>query len=158
MKLFPEKDYYELLRIGLMVKAVDGVIEAVAGIFIYFANYTAVNAVLFSVFREEIAESPHDLVWGYLINEWHSFLLSSHTFWGLLFIIHGTTKLFLSIMLLKNYLWAYPVAATVFALFAGYELYSAMNRASLFLWVVGVLDAIVVLLILKEYRHKKIPA
>ena len=95
MKLLPQKDYHELFRIGILVKAVDGIIEAVAGAFIYFANYTVVNTVLFSIFHAEIAESPHDLVWEYLINEWHRFLLSSHTFWGLLFIAHGMTKLLL---------------------------------------------------------------
>jgi uncharacterized membrane protein len=155
MRLFPEKDYHELFRIGILVKAVYGIIEAVAGAFIYFANYTAVNAVLLSVFRNEIAESPHDPFWGYLIKEWHHFLLSSHAFWGLLFVIHGITKLALSVALLKNQLWAYPTAAVVFSLFVGYEIYSVINRPSPFLWVITIFDAIVVGLILHEYKHHK---
>jgi uncharacterized membrane protein len=155
MKWLPEKDYHELFRIGILVKAVDGIIEAVAGAFIYFANYTIVNAVLFSVFHGEIAESPRDLIWCYLINEWHHFLLSSHAFWGLLFIVHGVTKLALSVALLKNRLWAYPTAAVVFTLFVGYEIYSVLNRPSLFLLLITIFDAIVVGLILHEYRHRK---
>jgi uncharacterized membrane protein len=155
MKLLPEHDYHELFRIGILVKAVDGVIEVIAGAFIYFANYTAVNAVLFSVFRSEITENPRDLVWGYFINEWHYFLFSSHTFWGLLFMVHGTTKLVLSGALLKNQLWAYPTAAIVFTLFVGYEFYSALSRPSLFLWLITILDATVVALIFHEYRKIK---
>jgi len=155
MKLFPEKDYHELFRIGILVKAADGIIEVIAGIFIYFANYSAVNAVLFSVFHDEVAESPRDLLWEYLINEWHRFLLSSHTFWGLLFVAHGAIKFFLSIMLLKHHLWAYPTTAVVFALFAGYELYSAIGQSSPFLWAIGLFDTLVVLLIIHEYRHIK---
>jgi len=94
-------------------------------------------------------------VWGYLIDEWHRFLLSSHAFWGLLFIAHGAIKFFLSIMLLKDHRWAYPTTAVVFALFAGYELYSATGHSSLFLWLIGIFDAIVVILIIHEYRHLK---
>lgn len=153
MGKLPEKDYHELFRIGMLVKAVDGIVEAAAGIAIYFANYAQVNRVLFSVFREEVSESPHDLIWGYLINEWHHFLLSSHTFWGLLFFIHGLTKLFLAVMLLKNKLWAYPIAAIVFTLFVGYEIYSAINHSSPFLWLISALDAIVVILILHQYHY-----
>ena len=155
MKLLPEKDYHELFRIGILVKAIDGIVETIAGTLIYFANYAAVNAVLLSVFRDEIAESPHDPFWGYLIKEWHHFLLSSHTFWGLLFIAHGIIKLALSIALLKDRLWAYPSAATIFALFVGYEIYSLTIRPSLFLSLITIFDAAVVVLILHEYRHHK---
>jgi len=155
MTLFPEKDYHRLFRIGILVKAAGGIAEAITGTFIYFANYTAVNAVLFSAFHQEIAEDPRDLVWRYLIKEWHHFLLSSHTFWGLLFIVHGTIKLFLAIMLLKDHLWAYPTSAVVFTLFASYELYSAIGGWSLFLLVIGIFDILLVALILHEYRHIK---
>jgi uncharacterized membrane protein len=155
MKLLPEKDYHELFRIGILVKALGGIVETVTGIVIYFTNYTAVNGILLSVFHQEIAENPRDLVWGYLISEWHHFLLSSHTFWGLLFIIHGTIKLFLAVMLLKDHLWAYPTAMAVFTVFAGYELYSSISQPSLFLWAIGIFDAIVVILIIHEYHHAK---
>jgi len=157
MKLLPEKDYYKLFRIGIMVKAADGIIETIGGIFLYFANYTMVNAILFSVFREEITESPRDPFWSFLIGEWHKFLLSSHTFWALLFIAHGLVKIFLSVMLLKNRLWAYPTAAVVFTIFVGYEIYSLTNQQSLLLWLITIFDILVVGLILHEYlRHKKI--
>ena len=155
MRFLPEKDYHELFRIGILVKAADGIIEAIVGAFIYFADYTVVNAVLLSVFRDEIAENPRDPMWNYFISEWHRFLLSSHTFWGLLFIAHGAVKFFLSVALLKKYLWAYPTAAVIFAIFVGYEIFSLTIRPSLFLWLITIFDAIVVILIIHEYRHAK---
>jgi uncharacterized membrane protein len=155
MRLLPEKDYRELFRIGILVKAVDGFIEACGGIFFYFAGYTTINSVLFSVFHEEIAESPRDAFWQFFINEWHSISLSSNSFWGLLFFAHGVIKLALSVALLKNYLWAYPTAATVFTLFVGYEIYSLTNHPSLFLWCITIFDTLVVGLIVNEYRHIK---
>ena len=155
MKRLPEKDYHELFRIGILVKAVDGFIEACAGVFFYFIGYNAINAVLFSVFHEEIVESPRDAFWQFMINQWHSISLSSHSFWGLLFVVHGATKLLLSIALLKDKFWAYPTAAVVFTLFVGFEIYSLINRPSLFLLLITIFDAIVVGLILHEYRYIK---
>lgn len=151
MKLLPEKDYRELFRIGILIKAADGFIEACAGVLIYFVNYSAIGAALFSVFHGEVTESPRDPFWGFLINEWHSLTLSGHTFWGLLFMAHGATKLALSVALLKNKLWAYPVAVAIFTLFVAFELYSFIGRPSLILGLITIFDAIVVGLILHEY-------
>lgn len=153
MKLLPERDYHELFRIGILVKAADGFIEACAGVFLYFAGYTTINRIFFPVFHEEIAESPRDAFWQLFINEWHSISLSGNTFWGSLFFTHGIIKLALAIALLKNYLWAYPAAVVVFTVFVGYETYSLTNHPSLFLWCITIFDAFVIGLILHEYRR-----
>ena len=155
MKSLPEKDYHELFRIAILVKAVDGFIEICAGIFLYFVNLATIGALFFSVFHQEIAENPRDAFWAFIINEWHSFSLSGHTFWGLLFFAHGATKLALSVALLKDRLWAYPVAALVFTLFVGYEIYSLTNTPTLFLWLITIFDVIVIGLILHEYSRVK---
>jgi len=155
MKLLPEKDYHELFRIGILVKAVDGFIEVCAGIFFYFIGYTRINAILFFVFHSEIVESPRDAFWQFFIDQWHSISLSSNSFWGLLFFAHGALKFALSIALLKNRLWAYPTAAIIFILFVGYEIYTLVSQPSLFLWCITIFDAVVVGLILHEYRHLK---
>jgi uncharacterized membrane protein len=155
MKILPEKDYHKLFRIGILVKGADGLIEACAGVIIYCINYTVASAMLFTIFREEVAESPRDPFWGYLIKEWHSLALSGHIFWGLLFMAHGVTKLALSVALLKNRPWAYPTAAVVFTLFVGYEVYSLASRPSLFLWLITIFDVIVIGLILHEYSRVK---
>ncbi len=155
MESLPEKDYRELFRISIFLKALDGFFEACAGIFLYFIKFASINAILFSVFHSEVVENPRDTFWGYLIDQWHLVSLSGHFFWGLLFLAHGVTKLFLSVALLKNRIWAYPAAAIVFSLFVGYELYSLAGKPSLFLWLVTIFDMIVVGLIVHEYRYIK---
>lgn len=153
MHPLPEKDYHELFRIGILVKAIDGLLEASAGVFLYFVNYTALSALLFSIFHEEITETPRDPFWQYFINQFHTVSLSGHIFWAFLFFIHGITKLFLSAALLKKYVWAYPTAGVVFTLFVGYEIYLLIGHPSLFLWIITFFDSIVVGLILHEYRY-----
>jgi uncharacterized membrane protein len=153
MHLLRKTNYHELFRIAILVKAVDGFIEICAGIFLYFVNFATIGGVFFLIFHEEVAENPRDAFWGFIIKEWHSLSLSGHSFWGLLFFAHGITKLALSVALLKNQLWAYPVAAGVFTLFVAYEIYAITNQPSLFLWLITIFDVIVVGLILNEYRR-----
>jgi uncharacterized membrane protein len=155
VKLLPQKGYRELFRISILVKAVDGLIEASAGIFIYFAGHTATTKALFFLFHQEIAESPRDPFWQYFIDQWHAIAFSSHTFWGLLFMLHGATKLALSAALLQGKIWAYPAAAAIFTLFVAYEAYALTNHPSLFLWLITIFDALVVGLIFREYRRVK---
>lgn len=153
MKPFLEKDFHELFRIGIMVKAADGFLEACAGVFLWFANFAALNGVLLYVFRGEILESPRDTFWQYLIAQWRSFALNAHSFWSILFVGHGAIKLGLSWALLKNYFWAYPAALAVFSLLVGYEVYSLTLQQSLFLWIITFFDILVVGLIAHEYKH-----
>lgn len=155
MKPSPEKTYRRLFRISILVKAVDAAIEAATGLLLFFIKYPPITNTLFGVFRQEIAENPHDAFWGYLIGLWHTLSLSRHLFWGSLFFVHGLTKLLLSVALLKNQLWAYPTAAIVFTLFVGYELYSLAIHPSLFLGLLTALDAITVGLTLHEYKYVK---
>jgi len=153
MKPLKERDYRELFRIGVLVKAADGILELVGGIFIYFfINADVVTQTLLYIFRNEIAETPHDTIWAYALNVWHSFSLQGHTFWGLLFMAHGAVKTFLAVALLKNQIWAYPISIAVYTLFVVYEIYSFSTQASLFLGLVIILDMIVIGLIIHEYR------
>lgn len=155
MKSLPEKDYHELFRIAILVKAADGFIELCAGTFLYFVKLTAISQLFFYIFHQEIAENPRDAFWQFFIDQWHSFSLSGNAFWGILFFAHGITKVALSLALLKKQFWAYPTAAIVFGFFVAYEIYSLTSKPSLFLELVTVFDMLVIGLILSEYQSIK---
>jgi uncharacterized membrane protein len=154
-KILPMRDFYELFRISLIIKATDGMLETLAGVFFYLVKYSTINAVIFSIFHGEIAENPRDLFWGVLIKEWHTFSLRTQSFWGLLFVAHGITKVVLAILLLKKYLWAYPLSIVIFSLFIIYEVYALIQQPSIFLGLITVFDAIVIGLIVHEYQRAK---
>ena len=71
-------------------------------------------------------------------------------------IIHGIVKLVLVGGLATNRLWSYPAAILFFAGFTIYQLYQLGQQYSLFLETVTVLDVIVILLVIAEYRHMRI--
>lgn len=69
--------------------------------------------------------------------------------------VHGIVKLALVAGLAANRLWSYPAAILVFAGFTIYQLYQLGRQNSLFLGTVTVLDVVVILLVIAEYRHMK---
>jgi uncharacterized membrane protein len=70
-------------------------------------------------------------------------------------IVHGIVKLVLVGGLATNRLWSYPAAILVFAGFTIYQLYQLTQQSSLFLEIVTILDVIVILLVIAEYRHSR---
>ena len=68
----------------------------------------------------------------------------------------GLRKLLLVAGLISNKLWSYPAAIVVFTGFAIYQVYQLIHQASFFLEVVTLLDIVVVLLVVSEYRHVRL--
>ena len=81
--------------------------------------------------QDEIAEDPRDLIANYLLDAARHLSLSSQYFAAYYLLSHGVTKAFLVGALLKNKLWAYPLALIVFGAFIAYQLYPLRSpRAS----------------------------
>jgi len=71
-------------------------------------------------------------------------------------IAHGVVKLALVGGLATNKLGSYPAAIVVFTIFTIYQAYQLSHQYSLFLEIVTVLDIIIVLLVVAEYRHVRL--
>jgi uncharacterized membrane protein len=58
--------------------------------------------------------------------------------------------------LATNQLWSYPAAILVFTGFTIYQVYQLTRQYSSFLQIATVLDILVVLLVIAEYRHVRL--
>ena len=67
---------------------------------------------------------------------------------------HGTRDILpeVSISLLRKWLPAYPVAIAVLGVFVVYELYRATRTGSILLPVLAVVDIVIIVAIVREYR------
>jgi len=83
-------------------------------------------------------------------------VIQSRTLASAFLLLHGVTKLLLVAALVSNRLWSYPAAIVMFTGFTTYQIYQLSHQPSLFLEIVTLLDIIVVLLIIAEYRHVKL--
>jgi uncharacterized membrane protein len=102
-----------------------------------------------------LSEDPKDAMANYLIREISKISASSQIFGSFYLLSHGVIKVFLVISLLQRRLWAYPAAIVFFTAFMLYQIYRYQLTHSLWLIFLTVLDFLVVIFTLLEYRNLK---
>jgi uncharacterized membrane protein len=143
-------------EIAILVKSFFGVFEILAGILLAISGKIMINNLIIALTQQEISEDPSDFFANYLAKALSNISAgSSHIFAVVYLLFHGIVNIFLAIALLKNKIWAYFWAVAAFGLFIIYQVYRYFHTYSPLLLVLIAFDALIILLILLEYRNKK---
>jgi uncharacterized membrane protein len=145
---------HRFFELGIIIKGLDGGVELVGGLLLVFLSPAAINRVVFFLVEGELKEDPTDLVANLLVHTTRS-AIQVRVPASVFLIGHGIVKLVLVAGLATNRLWSYPAAIVVFAGFTIYQIYQLTLQYSLFLETVTVLDLMVILLVIAEYRHMR---
>jgi uncharacterized membrane protein len=107
--------------------------------------------------QQEILEDPHDFIANLVIKSLDGFSSGSWIFAVFYLLFHGVVNVFLAVNLLKNRIWAYPWAITVFSLFIIYQIFRYLHTHSILLLAFTIFDIFIVFIISLEYykRSKK---
>jgi uncharacterized membrane protein len=142
-------------EIGIFFKGLDGLLEIVGGLLLFFVKPETISRVVIALTQHELGEDPNDVLASYLVRGANSFSASSQVFAGVYLLSHGVIKIFLVESLFRRRLLAYPAAIVVFALFIVYQMYRYYLNSSIAMIVLSILDAIVIVLTWVEYRRLK---
>jgi uncharacterized membrane protein len=142
-------------RTGITVKGVDGVLEAVGGVLLWFIKPESLSWTLQGLFQHELSRDPHDFVAAHLLHASEKLAHSDPIFASIYLLSHGLVKAMLCILLWMNKLWAYPLAIGVFIAFSVYQVYRYSHTHSTFLLLLTVFDVMIVFLTWEEYRVEK---
>lgn len=147
-----ERIIHRVFEVGIVLKAVHGIIECVSGIVLYLVSTTTIIGLVQSITQSELVEDPKDVVANYLLTMAHGFSLSTKSFYAFYLLSHGIVKLALAAGLLANRLWAYPASLIVLALFIVYQVYRFSYTYAPGLVVLTVFDIVIIWLVWHEYR------
>ncbi|MGH9717916.1 MAG: DUF2127 domain-containing protein [Candidatus Acidiferrales bacterium] len=142
-------------RTGIAVKALDGVLETIGGVLLWFVRPAEMSRALHFLFQHELSQNRHAFVANHLLHMSAQLAHSKPVFASLFLLSHGIVKIVLAIALWMDDLWAYPLAIFVFGAFAVYQVYRYTHTHSLALLVLTVLDIAIVWLTWEEYRVQK---
>lgn len=144
-----EREIFRVFEIGIVLKAIDGVVEIILGALLLFTNVTDIVQAFVA---NELIEDPNDF---FARHAQHLINVTPHAqFIGALYLLsHGVAKAFLSWGILRGKLWAYPAGAAFFSIFAAYEIIRAVGTGSLLLFAAFCFDVVVIGLIVYEYRR-----
>jgi uncharacterized membrane protein len=155
MRFFTEKNYRRLFEWTVILKTIIAGGEILLGILLYLVSTATLNNIIYSFLGGELGEVPRDTIWSVLLRGFEGLSGGSQSFWAFIFLTHGLAKLALLVGLLKHKLWAYPASAGVFTLLAIYQIYSLTLGSDFLLLLITILDVVVIILVLHEYRHKR---
>jgi uncharacterized membrane protein len=142
-----------LFTIGVIIKAIDGVLEMAGGVLIFYITPEHTQRIVRALTENELPGAAHNLIRQHLVPAVQHASTGSKTFAAIYLLGHGVIKLGLVAGLLLKKRVAYPVAIVAFAVFLVYQLVRYIQDASALLLVLSVLDAFVIVMTVLEYRR-----
>lgn len=138
---------------GLLVKGFDGLLEIIGGMaMIFISPDTAGNFVrLLTV--HEISEDPADVLANLLVSLSRDYSASLQAFMVIYLLTHGLVKIIMVYLLQKRQLWAYPASIGFLVIFTVYQLYRFAYGHSALMMLLSLLDAVIIWLVLEEYKQ-----
>ncbi len=149
-----QKWLHRLFDFGIILKGLDGLLQALGGMVLLLLKPEQIGNVLKSIALRELHEDSRDLIASYLFKLGTG--VTPHSkFVSVVFLLsHGLIKIFLVWQLFRGKLWAYPLTIVVLLLFMIYQTVEIVRMHSPLLTVITVLDALLVWLTWHEYRMK----
>ena len=146
---------HRLFQAAVVVKGIDGILEFIGGVLLLFVSPSTLNRLIVALTQHELAEEPDDWLVVTLRHLAETFSVETRHFASAYLIGHGVLKVFLAVSLLRERLWAFPLALSVLTIFVAYQLHRFGHTRSKVLLALTALDVVVMVLIWREYRSRK---
>jgi len=146
--------FHRSFYIGACLKGLQGILEALGGVLLWFVNPKILHDVGALFVRHELSEYPRNFIVRYIHHAAAHWSLSTQHFGAIYLLIDGLINVGLVIGLLRKIWWSYPLAASLVSLFILYQLHRAERTHSATLLCLSLMDAVIVLLIIREYRNR----
>lgn len=150
-----EQRLYKLFKIGIALKAIDGVLETIGGVLLTILGKSGLTETVSFLTRHELSEDPQDFFANYINNAIHNLSENTALFAAIYLILHGLIKIGLVAALWKNKLWAFPTAILFLFVFLSYQLYRLFISFSPTLLILSLIDTVIILLVWHEYNYVK---
>ena len=155
MSQFKPRDPLDrLFEIGIILKGLDGILEASGGLLLLAVTPATINTLAARLTQHELSEDPRDVIANHLLGFTHGLTGSAVTFAAVYLLLHGITKTVLVAALLRNQIWAYPWMLGFLLIFIGYQLYRIALSPTFSLSVLTIFDAFIVWLTWREWRKQ----
>lgn len=154
-RLIHSKWIHISFELGLLIKAIDSLIEIIGGFLLLYLNPYRMGHLVFWLTQPELSEDPDDLIANSLIRFSHSFSISTQDFMVFYLLSHGLVKIILVLLLWRRKLWAYPLTIVSLVLFIAYQVYRFCIHPSAFLVILTAFDAVMIVLTYFEYQRIK---
>ena len=143
---------HETFRASITLKGIDGILEAIGGVLLWFVNPASVTAFSMALFEHELPLDHHDFIAIHVLHFSEKLANGGKVFPSIYLISHGLIKAVLVTALWFDALWAYPLTIAVFGSFCVFQMYRFTHTHAISLALLTVFDLLIIYLTWAEYR------
>ena len=148
---FSHRAYY----VGVILKGINGALETIGGVILLCVPHATIGRTLLRLSEMGLSEQNDDILSVALYHAAQSFMSGSKLFAAFYLLSHGLVKAMLVYGLLKEKMWAFPAGMVFISAFVLYQSYRLIENFSYGMLLLTSLDAVVLVLIWREYRSVK---
>lgn len=145
----------DTFRAGITLKGIDGILEAIGAVLLWFVKPSSISAISMVLFEHELPLARHDFIAIHVLHISEKLARGGKTFACIYLLSHGLVKAALVVALWFDKLWAYPLTIAVFSIFSCYQIYRFTHTHSIVLAFLTVFDVLIICLTWAEYRAQK---
>ena len=143
---------HQLFDVVIVLKGLDGILEAAAGLCFLFVEREAIRVFVTAITARELSEDPGDFI-ATTLQQWAAaFGQDTQAFVIAYLLFHGVAKVTLATSLLMEKDWAFPVALIFFSVFVAYASFRLYLGWSWLLAAIILLDLATISLVAREWR------
>lgn len=139
--------------VGVLLKALDGLLELVVGIPAVFLTADQVAALGDRLTARELAHDPHDLIATMILRESHRLSHDTLLIAGIYLIVHGVVKLAIVAALILGSRRVYPWAIGALSILLVVQLVDLVMKFSVGVLVLTLIDVAIIVLTVREWRE-----
>jgi uncharacterized membrane protein len=153
MRAFSQAFVHRAFRVGILLKGLDGIVEATCGIILLATPMFEIRNALSFLTQHYLSEDGFGLLAKALMDLAEQLSVSTQHFASVYLFVHGLVKVGLVGGLLRGLHWSYPAALLVLTAFILYQLHRLIHTHSVALLVLTVVDSVIVFFIWREWRY-----
>jgi uncharacterized membrane protein len=152
-QLAQSKLAHDVFWVGIIFKAINGVLETVGGGILLFISNETIASFTYKLLQPELAEDPNDWLANHLLTWVLHLSAGTKTFVIAYLLVHGIVKLVIVVAIWFSQLWAYWMAGIVFSLFVIYQMAHFAVTHSMMMLFLTVVDLVIIALLPPEHRR-----
>jgi uncharacterized membrane protein len=144
-------------EIGILIKGIDGALELLGALLLVVVPASAITRLTHFMVDTELAHEPNSFIATHVLHLGTTLAAGHNTFAILFLLTHGAVKVGLVVALLRQKLWAYPLALVALAGFLVYQVYLLITQATFGMAFLTVLDVVIIWLVWREWQKVRPP-
>jgi uncharacterized membrane protein len=144
-----------LFLIGVLLKAIDGVVELIGGAVLLFVSPGQIRGAASAVTSDELSEDPHDLIANLVVQSASHIHPGGQLFVAAYLLLHGAVKIAIVVALLFGSRRVYPWAMAALGAFLVFQIYELVTKPSVGVAILTVFDALIIWLTWREWRRDR---